>query len=107
MFVLKKVTKESTDMNNPIYKKVYEVVKRIPKGKVASYGEIAKKVGTSPRVIGNALHHNPDPKTIPCHRVVDRNGMVSKKYAFGGRKEQRRRLLEEGVKFKDEMHVII
>ena len=87
------------------YTKIYEVVKMIPKGKVVTYGMLARQVGTSPRVVGNALHQNPDAKTIPCHRVVDRNGRLAENYAFGGWREQKRKLLKEGVKFKDKDHV--
>lgn len=83
----------------------WSVVGRIPSGKVATYGQIAKIVGTTPRLIGQALHKNPDPKNIPCHRVVDRNGRVASGYAFGGAKEQRKKLVEEGVTFIDAMHV--
>jgi len=51
-----------------IFERIYEEVKKIPKGEVATYGAIAKKAGTTPRVVGFALHKNPDPKNIPCHR---------------------------------------
>ncbi len=52
-----------------VFDRIYKEVKKIPKGEVAAYGEIARKVGTTPRVVGFALHQNPDPKNIPCHRV--------------------------------------
>ena len=54
------------------FEKIYEQVKRIPRGKVATYGQIAL-LAVNPRwsrVVGYALHSNPDPDTIPCHRVV-------------------------------------
>ncbi len=89
---------------------VYEAVRKTPKGHVSTYGTIAKYVKVSPRMVGWALHRNPDPETIPCHRVVDRNGKLAENFAFssrgrrasgpGGWKEQKRRLLKEGVKFK-------
>jgi len=88
-----------------LYDEIYKLVKKIPPGQVTTYGVIAKKLGTSPRVVGNALHRNPDPVNIPCHRVVDRNGKLAKGYAFRGWKEQKRKLLLEGVRFKDENHV--
>lgn len=92
-------------MRKNLFQKTYKVVRRIPEGRTATYGQIARQVGTSPRVVGNALHQNPDAKNIPCHRVVDRNRRLAKNYAFGGPKEQKRRLLKEGVKFKDRNHV--
>jgi len=79
---------------------VYKQVKRIPKGKVTTYGAIAKKVGISnPRVVGYALHVNKDPDNIPCHRVVNRFGEVAKGYAFGGTGIQKQLLEKEGVIF--------
>lgn len=81
-----------------IFEKIYQEVKKIPKGKVATFGEIAKKAGTTPRVVGFALHKNPDPKKIPCHRVIFKDGNLSKGYAFGGIKEQKRKLVSESVK---------
>lgn len=81
-----------------VFERIYQEVKKIPKGKTATYGEIAKKAGMTPRVVGFALHKNPDPKNIPCHRVVFKDGSLSKGYAFGGIKEQKRKLLAEVVK---------
>ena len=78
-----------------VFERIYEEVKKIPKGTTATYGEIAKKANTSPRVVGFALHKNPDPKTIPCHRVVFKDGSCSSGYAFGGKKAQEKKLLEE------------
>ncbi len=82
--------------------KVYRATKQIPFGKVATYGQIAKIISQpkAARAVGNALHHNPDPKTIPCHRVVNREGRIAP--SFKGQKEK---LLKEGVKFKDRQHV--
>lgn len=51
-------------------KKVYNVVGKIPKGKTATYKEIAEKLDTSPRAVGQALKRNKDYKNIPCHRVI-------------------------------------
>lgn len=81
------------------YEKIYEVVKRIPEGKVATYGQIAAMAG-NPRwsqVVGYALHVNPEPGVIPCHRVVDRFGRPSRAFAFGGAQIQLDMLREEGV----------
>lgn len=88
------------------FEKVYQVVRKIPKGKVATYGQIAMILGTrDARKVGWALHGNTSSK-IPCHRVVNKDGQVATSYAFsGGWREQKHRLLAEGVKFRDETHV--
>ena len=84
-----------------ICEKIYETVKRIPCGKVASYGQIALLAGNPrwARVVGYALHVNPQPGIIPCHRVVTKDGSVAKSFAFGGEDIQRQMLLSEGVMF--------
>ncbi|MEG1706176.1 MAG: MGMT family protein [Clostridia bacterium] len=85
------------------FENVYEVVKLIPKGKVATYGQIARKIG-NPRMsrqVGWALHANPQPFIIPCHRVVNRFGSLSCAFAFNGIEEQQRLLEAEGVIVKD------
>lgn len=83
------------------FQKIYEVVKEIPVGTVATYGQIASLVGNRrlSRVVGFALHGNPDPEQIPCYRVVNAKGEVSKAFAFGGENQQRKLLEEEGVDF--------
>lgn len=87
------------------FEKVYDAVRRIPFGKVSTYGEIARSLGTrDARRVGWAMHANRDPG-VPCHRVVDRTGRLAPNFAFDGAVEQRRRLADEGVTFKDEMHV--
>ncbi len=80
-----------------VFEKIYEEVKKIPKGQVRTYSYIAKKTKTTPRVVGFALHRNKDPKNIPCHRVVFKDGSLSKGYAFGGIKEQEKKLRKEGA----------
>lgn len=82
------------------YDKVYDAVKRIPMGKVATYGQIAALCDSpkASRAVGYALHFNPDPSTIPCHRVVNRFGKLADSYVFGGIDQQKHRLLQEGVK---------
>ena len=86
-----------------VFRKIYEVVAKIPKGKVATYGQVALLAGNPrwSRVVGYALHSNPDPERIPCHRVVDRFGSVSKAFAFGGENRQIYLLEDEGVKLKN------
>lgn len=85
-----------------IFEKVYEVVKKIPSGKVATYGQVAKLVGTTPRVVGFALHANPYEGRVPCHRVVNRYGGLAESFAFGGKNEQKMRLASEGVKVESD-----
>jgi len=94
-----------TNQNAKFFEKVYILVKEIPEGKVTTYGEIARALGSrDSRKVGFALHANKDLKT-PCHRVVDRNGRLAPNFAFDGPREQKRRLEAEGVRFEDEMHV--
>lgn len=82
--------------------KVYHAVKLIPFGKVTSYGEIAKFLGMPKhaRQVGWALHRNPYPIEVPCHRVVFSNGALSSAFAFGGEKSQKQILEQENVTFK-------
>ena len=85
------------------FEKIYEQVKKIPKGKVATYGQIALMAG-NPRwsqVVGYALHSNPEPGIIPCHRIVNKKGKLAKSFAFGGENAQRSLLENEGVIFLD------
>ncbi len=84
-------------MKGLVFKRIYEEVMKIPKGSTKSYGEIAKIVKTSPRIVGFALHKNPDPENIPCHRVVFKDGSCSSSYAFGGKEVQEQKLLEEKI----------
>ncbi|MFC1710422.1 MGMT family protein [Patescibacteria group bacterium] len=87
------------------FEKVYIKTKKIPCGKVTTYGVIANSLGTKDaRKVGWALHVNKDPK-VPCQRVVNKNGKVSDSFGMGGWEEQKKRLLEEGVGFIDEKHV--
>ena len=83
------------------FEKVYEIVKKIPEGRVATYGQIALLLGNPrySRVVGYALHVNPSPDTIPCFRVVNRDGRTSPAFAFGGQDVQKELLLSEGVEF--------
>ncbi len=86
------------------FEKIYEVVKSIPEGKVATYGQVALLAGNSrwARVVGYALHVNPEPGTIPCHRVVNREGKVAPGFAFGGEGVQRQLLESEGIVFESD-----
>jgi len=83
------------------FETVYKIVKTIPKGKVASYGQIAKLAGNSKmsRQVGWALHSNPYQGTVPCHRVVFKDGSLTEGFAFGGKDVQKAELVSEGVPF--------
>lgn len=95
---------ESYDLisDNPT-KRIYEVVKKIPKGKVATYGQVAELAGDKrmARAVGNALHKNPDPDNIPCFRVVNAKGELAGEFAFGGAGEQAKLLEADGIKVVD------
>lgn len=82
------------------YEKIYEAVKKIPKGQVATYGQVACMAGNfkMSRVVGNALHVNPDPVNIPCYRVVNAKGELAKAFVFGGIEGQKARLEDDGIK---------
>ena len=84
------------------FEKIYEVVKSIPEGKVATYGQVALLAGNPrwARVVGYALHVNPYPGIIPCHRVVNREGGVAPGFAFGGEGIQRQLLESESIVFE-------
>lgn len=90
-------------MEKTTFELIYDVVKQIPKGSVATYGQIAALAGNKrwARVVGYALHANPDPAHIPCHRVVNREGAVSEAFAFGGGNRQVELLQAEGVEVND------
>ena len=83
------------------FQQIYEIVCMIPRGKVATYGQIAMLLGNPrmSRVVGYALHVNPDPDNIPCYRVVNKQGEVSSAFAFGGSNRQRELLENEGIEF--------
>jgi methylated-DNA-protein-cysteine methyltransferase-like protein len=69
---------------NDFYEKVYAIVRKIPKGKVVSYGDIAEHIGTrgSARTVGYAMNKAHSYKNIPAHRVVNRNGLLTGKHHF-------------------------
>jgi methylated-DNA-protein-cysteine methyltransferase related protein len=80
---------------------IFNVVKLISRGRVMTYGSIAKITSVkNPRTVGRILHQNPDPDNIPCHRVVYANGRLSPGYAFGGIDVQRDKLTDEGIKIR-------
>ena len=80
-------------------RRIYEAVKKIPRGKVATYGQVAKMAGNKKmaRAVGNALHKNPDPEKIPCYRVVNAKGELAGEFAFGGEGAQAKLLQADGI----------
>ena len=101
---VRKMIYESYELvtDNPT-KRIYEAVKKIPKGHVATYGQVAAMAGNEKmaRAVGNALHKNPDPDNIPCFRVVNSKGELSGAFAFGGANVQAERLMADGVEVED------
>ena len=101
---VRKMIYESYELvtDNPT-KRIYEAVKKIPKGHVATYGQVAAMAGNEKmaRAVGNALHKNPDPDNIPCFRVVNSKGELSGAFAFGGANVQAERLMAYGVEVED------
>ena len=97
---IKRMIAESYDLvtDSPT-KRIYEAVKKIPKGRVATYGKVAEMAGNPrmSRAVGNALHKNPDPDHIPCYRVVNSKGELAGAFAFGGEEVQRKLLEADGI----------
>ena len=97
---IKRMIAESYDLvSDSPTKRIYSAVKKIPRGCVATYGQIAELAGDRKmaRAVGNALHKNPDPENIPCYRVVNSKGELSGEFAFGGAGKQAELLEADGV----------
>ena len=97
---IKNMIKESYNLvTDSPSKRIYNAVKQIPYGKVATYGQVAELAGDRKmaRAVGNALHRNPEPGIIPCHRVVNSKGELAGEFAFGGAGAQAKLLISEGV----------
>ena len=90
-------------MAKSTFERIYDIVKQIPYGKVATYGQVAALAGNKrwARVVGYALHANPDSENIPCYRVVNRFGEVSEAFVFGGANRQIELLENEGIKLEE------
>ena len=91
-------------MDSGFFQSVYEILKKVPKGKVVTYGQIAYMLGCPrmARQVGYALHVNPQPYVIPCHRVVNRFGALAPAFAFGGLEVQAQLLKSEGVEVRED-----
>ena len=101
---IKMMIAESYDLiSDSPSKRIYEAVKKIPYGHVATYSQIAELAGDKKmaRAVGNALHKNPDPDNIPCFRVVNAKGELAGAFAFGGEQVQAKLLLAEGIEVAD------
>lgn len=90
-----------------VFEKIYEQVRKIPRGKVATYGQIAMLAGNPrwARAVGYALHANPDLEGIPCYRVVNRFGKTAPAFAFGGEEVQAQLLRADGIEVSEEGYV--
>ena len=86
---------------NSTYQRIYSIVRRIPKGRVATYGQIAALAGLPghARQVGYAMHALAEHTTVPWHRVINTKGEVSRRSTPGWEHEQRLRLEREGVVF--------
>jgi methylated-DNA-protein-cysteine methyltransferase-like protein len=84
------------------FARVYALVARIPRGRVATYGQIARILGAprSARIVGWAMHDSPEGAGIPCHRVIQQGGTCSPNFRLGDPGAQRRLLEKEGVRFR-------
>lgn len=98
-------TKDSAQGAESFAERVYAAVRQIPKGNVATYGQIAAMIGAprSARYVGFALHRNPYQGDVPCHRVVFRDGGLAPGFAFGGPDIQKDLLEKEGVVFSSKV----
>lgn len=84
-------------------KRIYEAVQKVPRGRVATYGQIAEMAGNKrmARAVGNALHKNPDPEHISCYRIVNSKGELAEAFVFGGENVQAKLLREDGIEVTD------
>lgn len=92
-------------MDKGLFKRIYDIVARIPSGRVTTYGAIAMSVGHpgAARLVGNAM--SAAPEGLPCHRVVNKTGKLAGEEVFGGEFFQRHRLEAEGVPFLESGHI--
>lgn len=88
---------------NDLKKRLFELLREIPKGKVTTYGQLAWMLGNRyyARAVGNMLHANPDGEKYPCYKVVNSKGKLTENYVFGGIEKQKERLEADGIKVVD------
>jgi len=89
---------------NDFFQKVYSIVRTIPEGRVTTYGLIARKIGlsSSARIVGWALNSCHNDSSIPAHRVVNRNGLLTGKHHFKGYNLMKQLLENEGIKVDED-----
>ncbi len=94
-------------MQYNFFERVYEAVKKVPAGKVSTYGDIARAIGAPrcARQVGWALHCYPQQGVIPCHRIIFSSGSVCTGFAFGGPEVQKAMLEAEGVEVSDDFKI--
>lgn len=93
-------------MSNPVYTTIYTIIKRIPKGRVATYGQIARLAGIGqPRRVGYALRILPENNDVPWQRVINARGEISRRWDPDCVDRQRALLEKEGVEFDESAHV--
>ena len=92
-------TRQAGMRSDTFFERVYKALVCVPEGKVTTYGQLAYAIGAPrcARQVGFALHVNPQPGVIPCHRVVNRFGRLAPAFAFGGEEVQAQLLRTEGV----------
>ena len=90
-----------TSAREGFFQRVYALVARVPRGRVVTYGQVARLLGAgrAARIVGWAMHGNPHGRRVPCHRVVQRGGSCSPNFRVGDPSAQRRLLEREGVRF--------
>ncbi len=86
------------------FERVYAVVRRIPPGRVTSYGAVACAIGAAgaARTVGYAMNASQNDPTVPAHRVVNRVGLLTGKFHFGGLQAMQQQLEEEGIEIKND-----
>jgi methylated-DNA-protein-cysteine methyltransferase-like protein len=89
---------------NDLASAIYDIVARIPAGKVMTYGQIAAIIGRprASRIVGGILHRAPYNYNLPFHRVINRTGNLAPDHVFGGKQNQRTMLESEGVVFRED-----
>ena len=101
--VLDRIDESYERIANTPTRRIYEAVKKVPRGYVATYGQVAELAGDKKmaRAVGNALHKNPDPDSIPCYRIVNSKGELAGEFAFGGAGEQAKLLIADGIEVEN------
>jgi methylated-DNA-[protein]-cysteine S-methyltransferase len=94
-------TKHTQTLGTPFQKRIWTEIAQIPKGQVITYKELAIRIGKpkATRAVANAVGANPNPITVPCHRVVRSDGTIGGYSGPGGMRAKKKLLAEEGVIF--------